>query len=498
MPPGPNLEGYTPTPGRKIYDDASGVTDAYTSGLGNANVSPFLDIAQGLDKGIDLANKANKFLEDIGPTGAERRRLELETERARASTLQSQATIAAIKAKADALNEQAIITQEGLSYQQQINQLETSIQNGNLVKEGLSGIGQIQDAASLTAYISDPKFGPIGADPVWGANIRNKAALLMGGASSQDQISLIRAAEAASPGSGDKLKNLASADVQRQLADPREQAYLESARTKANAPAKVTPEQKFTNGVQADFGSVINQVEKAVQGRKIDDVDVDYTDGTIVLRDRNSNTNFASIPVTKYSDATEKGRAASRIQAQQVDQFIKEFKTGHFAPVDEAEPGSPIKAAPGTPAQDPAQSAPMGSPAAAVSMQSKTKVAELRSAVLGDDQNTALDTDFQELLIAASGPLSSTYTKDSFIRGYIKRIVTEKSPKMDPKIVDAMAENAVQYFKTLEQRDKIKQDLRKKAVEQEKQKIWVGATNPKLTSGATRPIMGLKGSGVAN
>lgn len=488
---GPDLTGYTPTPGRKIYDDASGEINAFMQGLGNANVNPLMDIAEGLDKGITLATKANQFLEDIGPTGAERRRLELDTARAQASTQQSQATINAVKAKATALNEQAIIEKEKLDLQQGIFDANNGIRNSQLATEGIEGMSQIQDAASLTAYIRQPKFGPIRADKQWGANVRNSAALLMHGATPEEQVELIQAAEAAAPGSEAQLSKVASSEAQQLIMSPLDTARLRSANVtanaanaanaRANAPAKLTADEKVEQKLQGIATGLMGQISTAMGGRTVNDVDIQFLPETnsidVVTK---SGTKLGSVPIPPVGTGIDAAARKATLEAM--------INNG----IGELHRGGPKTAPNGVRIQQPQGQA--VEPPSAVNPDNKVGVSKLletkdgndlvglRSSILGDSNYSTWDKELQSLKMAVAA--YDAPPKSTALHNRIERLVEgifKGKKDVTPQMVEAAKEAAIKYYDGLEDvaqadRDHVK-SLEMAAEDERKKRLWRGASS---------------------
>lgn len=219
--PGPNPT-FSP---RTIFNDPNWEGDAFLKGLGDANVSPVADIAEGLDKGIRTGANVAALIDEYGPVGQERKQLQLETERANAERARKQAVIQDVEYQATVQNQDAIIANRTAEIQEQRLAHRNTATQAKLYSDAMAGLYQIQDAESFTKFVQDPRFAPLRADPKYAQIISGTAVAMLGTTSDPiQQINLVRAAEAASPGSQDKLLKLLPTATQALLQSPVDEA----------------------------------------------------------------------------------------------------------------------------------------------------------------------------------------------------------------------------------------------------------------------------------
>lgn len=154
MPPRPSFRA------RQIFNDPNFAGDAFLAGLGNANVSPALDAFQGLQAGIQTGQNLANLIEDVGPYGQKRRQLEIETAEIQKGIMQSQSVSAAIKAKADAVNQDLIVADTEATLNADILDKQNKASVSRLISELSTNLSQVEDPESLTSLLSDPRYIP--------------------------------------------------------------------------------------------------------------------------------------------------------------------------------------------------------------------------------------------------------------------------------------------------------------------------------------------------
>lgn len=222
MPPGPslsNLSSYQPA--RDTFSDASGVVNAFTSGLGNANLSSTLDIVEGIDKGLNLATKANTFLESISPRAEEERQNALEIQRAQASIAQQQGQAAQIKMQEQALTKENDLVAAQLESELKIRDLKTKSQQGILMQKAVGALNQVNDPASFLSVANDPAYLTLRTNDAYNKQISQQALGLLNQTTDPlMQAQLIKAAELAVPKSTESIIRYLPPETQKLVADP--------------------------------------------------------------------------------------------------------------------------------------------------------------------------------------------------------------------------------------------------------------------------------------
>lgn len=204
-------------PSRELYKDFSTEAGIYNQTLGNANLSPIMDAVQGINAGLTLADNIQSTWNNIGPDGVERRRLEMEEARTRAETEKHALTIKAIEAKHKAILDETILLDKQTKLQESTLEHQWGGEKLRVLSKAYSGMGQIQDAASLYAYLSNPEFAILYGDEKFGNLVRARSADLIRTASPEDQINLIQIAEAFKPGSGQQIISVSPPSIAESL-----------------------------------------------------------------------------------------------------------------------------------------------------------------------------------------------------------------------------------------------------------------------------------------
>ena len=165
--------------GRTIFTDESFQGDSFLSGLGDANVSGFADVAQGIDAGTRTATNIAGFIDEFGPQGQERRRIDLEQRRANLSIAQKNAKLAEIQSQVISSNEDLVRTNalDQLSRQQLENK--TAIELGTLRSEFRERLAQIPpgDFIGYGRLRQDPKYSVLATDPEIRRELRQQDAI---------------------------------------------------------------------------------------------------------------------------------------------------------------------------------------------------------------------------------------------------------------------------------------------------------------------------------
>lgn len=217
---------------RKIFTDSNYQGDAFLKGLGNANVSPFADVVEGIASGIKLGSAAIDLYDKISPEAQELKRLELETKKAQAETAKNQATITGVKAHSDAINEAAIIAADTTDLKKRALDSQLALENHQKLNEAIDAMSQINDPASLTQLINDKNYAHLLTDKDFAAQIKNKAATLLRQTDNpQDEVNLIRTVAGIDPAAAKTMEGFASKEAQLAIASPVQAAAYERATT---------------------------------------------------------------------------------------------------------------------------------------------------------------------------------------------------------------------------------------------------------------------------
>ena len=234
--PGPstaNLQSYAPS--RKVYDDASGVENAFLAGLGNANLNPLADIEQGINSGLDLATKANKFLDSIGPQAAENKQLDLEIKRAQAASAQANSQLTQYHANIAAASNTKDATNAVLEAQKKERDLTFANDQAVTLSDAYTNLPQIADQQSFSNYVGQSKFNTLRSNSDFQNLVIGQATKLLGTTNDPTtQIQIVRTAEAAATGATKGLINLLPAETQTLLASPKDQAQIDKDRAEAD------------------------------------------------------------------------------------------------------------------------------------------------------------------------------------------------------------------------------------------------------------------------
>lgn len=227
-----NLSSYQPS--RQTFSDATGIANSFNAGLGDANVNPIADVAQGIDKGISLGTKANAFLESISPRAEEERRNNLEISRAQASISQQQAEQAQTQMQKDALTkENDLLTAKNKSDYDALNS-KTQIKQAILANKAADALNQVNDPASFLGVVNDPQYATLRTFDPYKTVIAGQAqAMLSQTTDPVQQVKLLQIMESSKPGSTKEQIQFLPQETQKLLTSPKDLAESEKAQADA-------------------------------------------------------------------------------------------------------------------------------------------------------------------------------------------------------------------------------------------------------------------------
>lgn len=249
--PGTVLANFTPS--RKIFSDASGIVNAEIAGIGDANVNPLLDIAEGIDKGITLGAKANAFIESISPRAEETRQLDLEIKRSQASIQQQAGEAAKTKMAADALTKETdLLTIKNTAESARLDS-QNKLQQGQLLNQALPALYQVNDPQSVLDVINDPDYATLRVSPEFNKHAAQRALSQLGQTTDPVmQAKLLQTAELAVPKSAEAYLKFMPEQVRKLFADPKELAETELKQAQAkNQLAEAKEREAKVKGLDA-------------------------------------------------------------------------------------------------------------------------------------------------------------------------------------------------------------------------------------------------------
>lgn len=213
MPPMPKFQT------RHIFSDPNFANDAFTAGLGNANLSPFKDIAEGLSAGVKLGTEISDFVRDIGPIGQERRRLEAEIQKLDAQIKQSQALTGASNTRVTLATENERILQAQAESDSATITAQVNAESLKDFQRVMSDINQLRgDPASLIRYLQNTSnFGTAIASEKFKPTIGTMVGSTMLVASPAEQEQLYKALTAVSPSTAKSVLQTLPPDIQDQF-----------------------------------------------------------------------------------------------------------------------------------------------------------------------------------------------------------------------------------------------------------------------------------------
>jgi len=201
-----------------MYNDGSSAVNAFMQGLGNANLDPMKDILQGVDAGLGLATKFDTTMRELGPEGAERRRIEMETKKLELENAKLTQELKSIEVRHRVATENDVLKQKQLELKQRLLELDMGTEDFPKVSAALDGLSQIKDARSFTDFLNDPRFAVLANNQMFSDYVRSRAGMLMRSATPEEQVDLARTVEAFQKGGSKELTPLMSEAAQRSIA----------------------------------------------------------------------------------------------------------------------------------------------------------------------------------------------------------------------------------------------------------------------------------------
>lgn len=224
--PGTILSQFTPQ--REIFSDASGIVNAHRAGLGDANLSPIADIMEGIDKGLDLATKANTFIESISPRAEEQKQLDLEIKRAQVSVEQQAGEAAKIQMQKDALTKESTLMKAKLQESLDVENLRIESQQVILAQKATTALSQVNDPTTFLGVANDPGYSTLNTYEPYKKFLAGKAqAMLNHTTDPAQQARLLQIMEAHKPGSTKEQLKFLPQETQKLFSDPKELAEIE-------------------------------------------------------------------------------------------------------------------------------------------------------------------------------------------------------------------------------------------------------------------------------
>lgn len=229
------MEGPVPKfSGRNIFTDHNYEGDAFLKGLGNANVSPFKDVVEGVQSGVQLGSQIVGLIREVGPEGQERRRLDLEKQRLGLKTQEAQMTQEQIKAREAAATSHTRVAEENANSLANTAKAKVAAKSAEDFARVINDIDQMGgDPRSISEYLRKANFGTAVANPNFSEAMGTYVGSAMIGADNATKRELIDAMRGVSPKTANDLLKTMPTEVQAQFQSPAEQA-LTSARNRSN------------------------------------------------------------------------------------------------------------------------------------------------------------------------------------------------------------------------------------------------------------------------
>jgi len=234
-------------PSRELFDNFGTEASIFNQTLGDANLTPFGDIVDGVNQGLQLANNIQTTWDNIGPEGVERRRIAMETAKTQAEIQKHALSIKAMEAKHKAILDEDLLLAEKTRLQSETLKGELTSQKRKVLSTAYTGLSQIYDPDSLHAFLSDPQYSVLIGDPEFGKIISAKAGSMMVGATPEQQVKLI---QLEAMGSGRALSPVASTQASSMIGRPTAAAGAAKPETRAQAIARQDRESVVENALQ--------------------------------------------------------------------------------------------------------------------------------------------------------------------------------------------------------------------------------------------------------